>query len=236
MSLKYEVDTLDGIDETVKPLYTEAGGKFRLKVDGIPTGDDGMADRLKKLEANNRELLEEKRKAKYAAEASRLEAAKKGGDIESIEKSWAQKLADAQAAAAAERDQYLGMVSGLTVGQTSTAVAAELFGEHGELMLPHVANRLRVDVSDGRPKVRVLDAAGNPTALTVDDLKAEIRANGRFAAFLVGSKASGGGQPGKPSVTPGKKFSEYTATELAEIRRKNPAEYDRLKAENAPKR
>lgn len=235
MSLKYELDKLDDVPEPMRALYKEEGGKFRLTVDGIPKNDSGeLSERLRKLEENNRALLDEKKKAKEAAEKAALEAAKKGGDIEALEKSWSEKLTTTVTAKDQELQALQGMISSLTVGSTATTIAAELFGEHAELMLPHVNGRLRVEISDGQPRVRVLDAAGNLSAMSVDDLKAEIRGNAKFAPFVVGSKASGSGQPGKPAVgAQTKKFSEYTGTELAAIRRTDPALYDRLKAEHA---
>jgi hypothetical protein len=51
---------------------------------------------------------------------------------------------------------------------------------------------------------------------------------------LVADKGAGGGgkQPGSNGGTPGaKKFSEMTSGELVALRRENPQEYDRLKAE-----
>ena len=38
--LKTVVETLDGLDEAVKPFYAEAGGKFVLQVDGIDAHPD----------------------------------------------------------------------------------------------------------------------------------------------------------------------------------------------------
>lgn len=36
MTLKYQLDSLDGLDDGVKALYTEADGKYTLGVEGIP--------------------------------------------------------------------------------------------------------------------------------------------------------------------------------------------------------
>ena len=40
MALKYEIDTIDGLDESVAALYEKAGDKYRLSVDGLPKGED----------------------------------------------------------------------------------------------------------------------------------------------------------------------------------------------------
>ena len=34
--LKYELENLDGVEESVKSLYEEKDGKYVLKIEGIP--------------------------------------------------------------------------------------------------------------------------------------------------------------------------------------------------------
>lgn len=206
MTLKYEVEKLDDIDEPLRALYKEEGGKFRLTVDGIPKNDSGeLSERLRKLEENNRALLTEKKNAKEAAEKAALDAAKKGGDIEALEKSWAEKLNSTVSAKDQELQSLNSIINSLTVQATATTLAADVFGKHADVMMPHIINRLSVEITDGKPTIRVMDQAGKPSALSVDDLKKEL--SGRFADFAVGAKSTGGGQPGKgqsgpvPSIT-----------------------------------
>lgn len=163
-----------------------------------------------KLEANNAELLKEKKEAKEAADKAAMEAAKKGGDLEALEASWKKKLEESVAAKESELGQYKQMVNSLTVGATATKLASEVFGEHAELMLPHVQSRLSVELAENKPSVRVL-VDGKPSALTVDDLAKELRNNPRMAAFVVGSKANGAGAHGGQGAQGQKtmKRSEY---------------------------
>ena len=37
---KYQLDSLDGLDEGARAFYEEKDGKFQLKVEGIPQGED----------------------------------------------------------------------------------------------------------------------------------------------------------------------------------------------------
>jgi hypothetical protein len=39
MSLKFKLDSLDGLDEATKALYEKQGDKFVLKVEGLEDGD-----------------------------------------------------------------------------------------------------------------------------------------------------------------------------------------------------
>jgi hypothetical protein len=229
--LKFQIEKIEDVEESLRAMYEEKGGKFQLKVDGIPappTPDKDIADRLRKLEANNQELLKEKQRAKEEAEKAALEAAKKSGDIESLEKSWNEKLKTRESELLQQLNERESIISNLSVGQTATALAAELFGEHAELMQHHITSRLTYELADGKPKVRVLDD-GKPSAKTLDELKAEIRNNAKFAPFVVASKASGGNLPGKPAGGgTNKKWTELNDTERVTLRRENPAEYQRL--------
>lgn len=196
--LKFELDSIDGVDENLKGFYEEAdGGKYRLKVEGVPTVDNSLKESVEKLEAKNRELLEARAKAKKEAEEARLESAKKSGDVSAIEKSWQEKLEQREAELKSQLDQNMKMVSELTVGQTSSSLAAEIFGKHAKLMKPHVDSRLAYDVADGKPVVRVLDKTGKPSAMSVEELKAEFVNDEAFADFVVGTFAKGPGGHGK---------------------------------------
>lgn len=231
--MKYQLDTLDGLDDSVKALYEEKDGKFILKVEGLPTGDNGLADRIKKLEANNQALLDEKRKAKEAADVAAQEAAKKSGDIEALEKSWADKLSSKELELGDKMKRYENLISDLTVGSEATKLAAELFGENAELAMPHVLNRLTYEITDTGAKIRVKGPDGSPTAATIDELKKEITNDPRFSAILVGTRASGSGNhSGKSNGAPTtKKFNEMSGAELSALRREDPSKYDRLKKE-----
>lgn len=161
-----------------------------------PKEYESLKDRLTKLEANNKELLAEKKEAWDRAEKARMEAAKKGGDVEALEKSWQEKLNAMIAEKDAEASQYKQMVTGLTVGATAIRLAAEVFGDHADLMMPHVNSRLSTEITEGKPKVRVLDTEGKPTAMSIQDLAKEFRDNPKFAPFVIGSRSSGGAPHG----------------------------------------
>ena len=68
MGLKYQLDTLDGLDDSVKSLYTEKEGKFVLGIEGLPQPEEESG-----LKAKVDELLGEKKLAeKKAREAEEL--------------------------------------------------------------------------------------------------------------------------------------------------------------------
>ena len=94
MSLTYKVASLDDVDETLRNLYEEKDGEFVLKVAGLPEPED-----VSGLKANYARLMDEKKEQQRLAreaqaEKDRLaeEAARKTGDIATLEASWQAKF------------------------------------------------------------------------------------------------------------------------------------------------
>ncbi|WP_277761492.1 hypothetical protein [Pseudomonas sp. A34-9] len=204
--LKFQLDTLDGVDEAVRALYTEKDGKFVLGIEGLPQQED-----VSGLKAKVDELLGEKKaaekKAREAEEAARLEReelARKSGNVEELERSWTEKFTRREAELTGtleqERATLSGQIRDLTVGRTATDIASALAVQgSAKALLPHIERRLSVEQRDGKPVVVVLDAQGKLSAATLDELKAEIANDAAFAPLIAGSKASGGGAGGAGS-------------------------------------
>jgi len=182
------------------------GGSGGEGGDGAPTKADfadmqtklsTALDSIGSLEANNKKLLQEKGDIKKASEKAVEDAARGAGDVEALEKSWSDKLDALGVTHATELGQYKQMVNGLTVGAAATKLASDIsLPGHSEGILPHISNRLTVEVKDGAASVRVLDVNGNPSAASVEDLKTELLNSKVLAPMLIGSKANGGGKPG----------------------------------------
>ena len=196
MALKLTVDSLDGLDDSVKSLYKEDNGKFRLDLDGYEDTTGLKAQR----DALLNEKKEAQRKTKEAEEAAKTlaeESARKNGDVAALEKSWQEKLAATESNYKNLNESLTKQIHGLTVGQTATKLAAELaISGSADVLLPHIQSRLTVEIKDGAPSVRVLDLLGKPTAMTVDELKQEFISNKAFAPLIAASKATGGGASG----------------------------------------
>lgn len=137
-------------------------------------------------------------------------------DLEKLKTSYETKLAKANkdmADAIAARD---GQLSELLVTNVAQGLASELFTAPA-LGLPHVAKRLKSEFKDGRMVTVVLDAKGQPTELTPDDLKKEILANPDFKTILTGSKGSGGGANGAGGGGGAPKALDYSKATPKEI-------------------
>ncbi|MFJ7792321.1 hypothetical protein [Pseudomonas sp. NPDC096950] len=203
MGLKYQLDTLDGLDDSVKSLYTEKEGKFVLGIEGLPQPED-----VSGLKSKVQELLDEKKAAdkarKDAEDQARLEReenARKSGNVEELEKSWSEKYNRREAELNGMLEQERGTLStqirDLTVGRTATDIASALaIPGSAKALLPHIERRLSVEQREGKPVVVVLDQQGKLSAATLDELKAEFANDTAFAPLIAGSKASGGGAAG----------------------------------------
>ncbi|AIS12640.1 hypothetical protein JM49_13435 [Pseudomonas chlororaphis subsp. aurantiaca] len=201
--LKFQLDTLEGVDEAVRALYTEKDGKFVLGIEGLPQQED-----VSGLKAQVQTLLDEKkaekRKREEAEEAARVEreeAARKSGNVEELERSWSEKYnrreAELNGMLEQERGTLSGQIRDLTVGRTATDIASALaIPGSAKALLPHIERRLSVEQRDGKPVVVVLDQQGKLSAATLEELKAEFANDVAFAPLIAGSKASGGGAGG----------------------------------------
>lgn len=224
--LKYELENLDGVEESVKSLYEEKDGKYVLKIEGIPEPED-----LEGLKRKNQEFMDEakaaKRKARELEELARQkeeENARKNGNIEALEKSWGDKLAARETELLNEKQALEAQVYKLTVGSKATELAAKLAVPGSDsVLLPHISNRLQVETVDGEIKIRVLDLQGKPSALSIEDLEKEFRANEAFKPLIRASNASGSGASGGQGGGATKKPSEMTTVERQEWQLRDPS-------------
>jgi hypothetical protein len=201
--LKFQLDTLEGVDEAVRALYTEKDGKFVLGIEGLPQQEDvsGLKAKVDELLGEKKAAEKKAREAEDAARLEREEAARKSGNVEELERSWTEKFTRREAELNGMLEQERGTLSGqirdLTVGRTATDIASALAVQgSAKVLLPHIERRLSVEQREGKPVVVVLDAQGKLSAATLDELKAEIANDAAFAPLIAGSKASGGGAGG----------------------------------------
>ena len=225
MSLKLELDTLEGVDETVAALYEQRGEKYRLKVEGV--------EDVSGLKSKINELLDEKKAAQKRAEQeaearaqAAAEAAAKAGDVDALTKSWQEKLAKRETELSEQIKQRDARLQDLTVGATARDIASIAMPGSEAVLARLARDRLRYE--DG--KVVVLDNEGKPSALTADELREEMRLDPALGPLIQGSRASGGGAGGAKGGGAAKSWNELSGMERVELRRTNPAEHARLKA------
>lgn len=204
MALKAILDNVDALPEDVKKEYKKGDdGKFHLDVDGI---DDHPQVKGLKNAMTNAKAERSTAQTELAAARTELQKAKDDlddlhrgavpkGDVAKLEKSWSDKLT----AAVTEKDTKIAKLTGAVdknVRQSAaTSLAAEVF-LNPTVGLPHVLGRLKVEEEGDDYVIKILDAAGAPSAATMDDFKKELLQNKDLAPILRGTRASGGGAGG----------------------------------------
>lgn len=203
MTLKFQLDSLEGVDESIQALYVEKDGKFVLGIEGLPQAEDvsGLKSKVQELLDEKKAEAEKRKAAEDQARLDREEALRKSGNVEELEKSWSEKYARREAELTGQLEStnstLQGQIRDLTVGRTATEIATTLaIPGSAKALLPHIERRLSVEQRDGKPTVVVLDAAGKLSAATLDELKAEFTNDPAFGPLIAGSKASGGGAGG----------------------------------------
>ncbi|HCM31537.1 MAG TPA: hypothetical protein DIC32_08320 [Acinetobacter radioresistens] len=233
---EYELDSLEGLEESQKAFYEEKDGKFVLKVKGIPQpqNDDGLRKKVDELLAEKKAEQQKRKEAEEQARKEAEENARKNGNIEALEKSWGEKFTARETELLNEKQALEAQVYKLTVGSKATELAAKLAVPGSDsVLLPHISNRLQVETVDGEIKIRVLDLQGKPSALSIEDLEKEFRANEAFKPLIRASNASGSGASGGQGGGATKKPSEMNQTERADWQKNDPEGFAQAVASGA---
>lgn len=183
-----------------KDMYTDDGeGSFTLNVEGIEDAAalrrarDREKERAKELQAQVDTLTDE---VATLTDENKTLKAKTGNDkdIERLEKSWTDKLTEAETKAAEREAKLTGFVDKLLREAKATELATKI-STAPKVMQRHLMDRLTVNHDGDEPELVVLDKAGKPSKMTLDQLGEEFVADKDYSAIIRGSKASG-------SVTP----------------------------------
>lgn len=192
-------------DKDTKALFKPVipDGKTEADAEEFDNGEEdakGLKSALDKERKDALALRQANAKTEEEKRALAEEAARKSGDIDALEKSWKEKSAGE---VKAERDKAAAIHGHLRKMLVET-VADKLASETStvpSLMREAYLKRLDVNLDGDTPSTRVLDAAGKPSALSLDDLKKEILADKTYAPILKGVDSSGGGAgAGRPGA------------------------------------
>lgn len=190
MALKLFLDSLDGVDEGVKSLYTEHDGKFKLAVDGLED-TSGLKSALEKerkarrdAEARAKSALSDEEMEEVERLRSEAARAKGADEIVNQIKARHQKELDARIK---EAQAYRATLEKTVLESTATQLLAKHGGNVG-LLMPHIMGALRVEESDGQFQVVPANAA------STDEVVASLKTT--FPAAFADSGKSGGGASG----------------------------------------
>lgn len=237
--LKNTIQKLDEVEEGLRQYYKEQqDGSFILQVEGaddfskLKAAKEHEKEMRKEAEEQQRQLREQYIAEKKKNEQIKLDQEKAKGDVDAVDASWKKKFEEREAELQKQNSDLLNNIKSSKKDSAALNLATELTdGKANNLILPHITSRLDVEIVEGVPVVKVLDKDGKPSANNLEDLKKEFFTNEEFSAIVVSSKAGGGGATGGASGgAQKKKFSDYTSMQLVELKRKDPAAYEKLKA------
>lgn len=212
MTLKFSVESLEGIEESLHSLYSEADGVFTLNVEGVVPEAKFTELNQKLVDANEeamrrRKTVEKWQKLGESPDAVRALLEGKGaGDHEAL-------IAQIKEQHSAEITGLRSEIQNMRLGSAKSQFAANLAeaGFHPEVIgdiAAGAASRLNIDENG---QLRILSAEGKPLAgsgsdgyATLADLAKELAA--AKPSFLVDKGVGGGGKPpasngGEPAKT-----------------------------------
>lgn len=223
MTRSVGADVPEGEEEDKEPEQEPDWKAVAQELTGKMSEFESQFGKLKeeneKLRKSKQEILDERKQAAEEAEQAKLEAAKKDGRVEDIEKSWSQKLESTIEELKGQYEPKLQSMQSklheMTVGATASEIASKVF-INNKVGLPQILPRLSLEEGDDGFKVRVLDKDGKPSAMTTEDLMKELSSDPDLANIVVGSKASGAGSTGKSGGGGGEKLnrSKMTADQM----------------------
>jgi len=182
--------TQEQLDEAIERAVAESTAALTLARD---ESEKGLKAKLTEVLAEKKAASEKAKEAQDKAVKAAEEAARKSGDVAALEKSWKERE-DARLAEISERDQ---LINKMTVGAAVADISAQLAVKGSESAFAKIIrDRLGVEMRDGSATIRVMDANGSPSAMTIDDLKKELSADAALKPLLAGSLGSGGGAAG----------------------------------------
>jgi len=226
MPLKYQLTAEEyaQLDETKQALYALQGEVYICQIEGLPQPEDVTG-----LKRKNEELLAEKRASDERRRAAEEEARRKEEERLAAEGNFKQLYESSQTKTAEWEQRYSQLEQSIhqrDINLAATRIATAIAdGDNADILKEFIAKRLKV--AEGQ--VRVTDDSGNLTVSALADLQREFETSPRYASLVRGSQAGGGGAAPKSGDRVTKSFGELRGMERVQLRKDNPAEYERLK-------
>lgn len=226
MTLKYQLtaEEFAQLDEAKQVLYALQGDVYVCQIEGLPQPED-----VSGLKRKNEELLAEKRASDERRRAAEEEARRKEEERLAAEGNFKQLYESSQTKTAEWEQRYSQLEQSIhqrDISLAATRIATAIAdGDNADILKDFISRRLKV--AEGQ--VRVTDESGNLTVSSLADLQREFETAPRYASLVRGSQAGGGGAAPKSGDRVTKSFGELRGMERVQLRKDNPAEYERLK-------
>lgn len=198
--VKYKItkEEFEALSETMQTEYNLKDGSYVLDLTGVDLSGSNKYE----AERGKRRAAEEQQK-KLQAE---LDDLKENDDRQTLIDRHSRETAKLAKERDAANTRYDGIVRRTTLDSEAMTIAEKLSKTNAKVLLPHVAKRLALDMTDpDAPKVLVLGADGKPNGKTSDDVYKEMLADKDFAGIVQATPASGG-LASRPGAQPTRGF------------------------------
>lgn len=236
MKLKRKITKaeFEALTEAQQSLYVVSGENYLLDVE--PDDDVAALQRARDREKADAAGLREKLKVLQDAEDERKRAeedkdktdATKNKDLDKLQKIWESERESLKVEFGGKLTAREKQLQKLLVEDRAEAIARDLNPKGWKVLLPHIRARLTADLSGDELATKVVTEKGEPSTLSIEDLKKEFLNNPDFASIVVAVNSSGGGADRNNGGGASKKPSEYTEAERSELYRTNPEKFRQL--------
>lgn len=206
------------------PFKIERDGK-EIEVytrEEVDTEIKGLKITNENLKTEKQEALDKAREAKEAVRQAEEEKAKAEGDKETL-----QRIADERAA---EKDKRINDLINSTKKEKINNAVNDLItklgagGTKNEDLRDLVKARFEFDYDIDEAALKV----SGDGVKTMQELESAIKDSERYASYLAGSGATGGGATGTHTSGEGKKPQDYTEAERVALFKSDPAKFRQL--------
>lgn len=200
MAIKYKIkkDEYEKLSPEMKREYVQDGDGYQADIDGLE--DTSALKRAKDRHKQNEDDLRTKNQ-ELTETNERLERGK-AGDVDKLTRRYDTEKADLIKSHGEALSKKDGFITRTIKDAAANALAAKLNPKSPKVFLPHVNERLDIDMSGDEPKLIIKGVDGKPSKMTMDDLQKEFVANKDFAGIIIGSQASGGAGTGHKNKLP----------------------------------
>ena len=189
--IKYNVsaDEFGTLEDSQKGLYSQGENGYTLNVEGVPQEDvSGLKRKIDELLTEKKSVQQKANEADEQAKAELAAKLKNANDYEQLYNSSESE----REKATVELATLKANLQQQQVASQASTVASKLTKDTARAKLLSAQIVSRLSLVDG--EVRVLDANGNLTVSSVEELTASIKAEYPF--LVDGSQAAGGGATG----------------------------------------
>ena len=230
--LKTVLETLEGVDDAVKPFYAEADGRYVLQVDGVDAHPEvsNLKSAYERTKADRDKFRQERDEAKARVKGipddfdpEKWEAAKSG-------KADPQQLVELRQTLEAERDEWKGKFEQTIAEQRQRAVRDAVQAALAANGVPEGARRgAALDMLDGKKvemqgETPVIDTDMGPMAVAEYAKRWVAKDGSGYVAPPSGGSAKGS----NGAAGTGTKPEQMSPQERAALLKENPGEFYRI--------